>query len=102
MNVETAKDIAKDKNRIRQGPNKQHAANTSDISLTAIYSYSLLSATSPGGQVTQACVQVLGSTSLRPEVAALYPHHWVTSALLEEWSMGSSVYRNQEGKIFKA
>ena len=36
------------------------------------------------------------------EVAALYPHHWVTSALLEEWSMGSSVYRNQEGKIFKA
>ena len=45
MNGETAKDIAKDENRIRQGPNKQHAVNTSDISLTAIYSYSLLSAT---------------------------------------------------------
>ena len=69
MNGETAKDIAKDENRIRQGPNKQHAANTSDISLTAIYSYSLLSVTSPGGPVTQACVQVLGSTSLRPERA---------------------------------
>ena len=85
MDGETAKDIAKKENTKSasvEDLNKQLAAvvantgaglqvvnigdqRTSDITVTAIYP--LVSATRPGGPVTQACVQVLGSTSLRPE-----------------------------------